>query len=121
MTAAPAPFPAPPAVERPAGRPRRPTPLSRALAQVLMVPIRAWRLVSRFLPPRCRFYPSCSAYALEALNRHGVFRGSWLAARRLGRCHPWNPGGIDHVPEPNVRSAPRGRRRTAVTRPKVSS
>jgi hypothetical protein len=90
---------------RAADTPRRPILASRALAAVLSVPIRAWRLVSRWLPPRCRFYPSCSAYALEALQRHGAFRGSWLAVRRLGRCHPWNPGGIDHVPEPNARSA----------------
>ena len=46
----------------------------------------------------CRFYPSCSEYALVAVQRHGVLRGGWLAVRRLGRCHPWNPGGVDHVP-----------------------
>jgi len=70
-------------------------------------PIHAWRVVSKRLPARCRFYPSCSEYALEALDVHGAARGSWLAARRLGRCHPWNPGGIDHVPPrraSNVRS-----------------
>jgi uncharacterized protein len=46
----------------------------------------------------CRFYPSCSEYALVAVQRHGALRGGWLAARRLLRCHPWNPGGVDHVP-----------------------
>jgi putative membrane protein insertion efficiency factor len=46
----------------------------------------------------CRFYPSCSEYALVAVERHGVLRGGWLAVRRLLRCHPWNPGGVDHVP-----------------------
>ena len=52
-------------------------------ARLLMLPIRAWRLVSVHLTPRCRFHPSCSAYALEALERHGAGRGLWLAIRRL--------------------------------------
>ncbi len=73
-------------------------------ARVLMLPIRAWRLVSVHLPPRCRFYPSCSAYALEALEVHGAAKGSWLAVRRVGRCHPFHEGGLDPVPAPNVRS-----------------
>jgi hypothetical protein len=99
----------------------RPTIVSRALARVLMLPIWGWRLISRWLPPRCRFYPSCSAYALEALSRHGAFRGSWLAARRLFRCHPWNPGGIDPVPEANVRSIAHDRCRPRATHAKAPS
>ncbi len=53
--------------------------------------------VSPLLPRACRFYPSCSQYALDALVRHGAWRGSLLAAARLARCHPWNPGGVDFV------------------------
>jgi putative membrane protein insertion efficiency factor len=71
-------------------------------ARVLALPIRCWRLVSRILAPRCRFSPSCSQYALDALAAHGAWRGTGLAIRRVSRCHPWNPGGLD--PVPNVRS-----------------
>ena len=61
--------------------------------------IRAYQLiVSPMRPQTCRFYPSCSAYALTAIERFGLVRGSWLATRRLLRCHPWSPGGVDHVP-----------------------
>lgn len=56
------------------------------------------RFISPLTPATCRFYPSCSAYAVTALRRHGLVKGSWLAMRRLMRCHPWNPGGVDHVP-----------------------
>ena len=54
--------------------------------------------LSRLLGPRCRFYPSCSHYAEQALRTHGMFRGGWLSLRRIARCHPWNAGGVDHVP-----------------------
>lgn len=68
--------------------------------QVLTGLVRIYRrLLSPLLGPRCRFHPSCSAYALEALQRHGAARGSWLAARRVVRCHPLNEGGLDPVPD----------------------
>ncbi len=57
-------------------------------------------LLSPLLPPACRFYPTCSQYALVAVADHGVLRGAWLAIARLARCHPWHPGGVDLVPEP---------------------
>jgi uncharacterized protein len=70
-----------------------------AAGHVLVVLLHGYRrFISPLLGPRCRFYPSCSAYALEAVQLHGALRGSWLAARRLGKCHPFHPGGIDPVP-----------------------
>jgi hypothetical protein len=56
------------------------------------------RFISPAIPPRCRFAPSCSAYALQAVADHGAAKGAWLAVRRVGRCHPFNPGGFDPVP-----------------------
>ncbi len=77
------------------------SPLARGLTLI----VRGYQLVlSPLLGPRCRFYPSCSSYAVQAISRHGALRGSWLAARRLLRCHPWNPGGVDHVPPQNPSS-----------------
>ncbi len=61
--------------------------------------IRGYQLfISPLLGPRCRFYPTCSHYALEAIEVHGPWRGGWLALRRILRCHPWHPGGLDPVP-----------------------
>jgi len=67
--------------------------------RVLVLPIRVYRrLISPLLRPRCRFHPTCSEYAIEAIEKHGVFRGGWLALRRIARCHPFHPGGHDPVP-----------------------
>jgi len=68
------------------------------LALVLLGIVELWRLTGPFRQPRCRFSPSCSSYAVEAIQVHGALRGGWLAAKRVGRCHPWNVGGIDPVP-----------------------
>lgn len=66
---------------------------------VLVGLVRGYQLfVSPLLPASCRYFPSCSQYAVEALTRHGALRGGWLALRRLGRCHPFQPGGYDPVP-----------------------
>ncbi len=67
--------------------------------RLAVFPLRLYRrTLSPLLPRRCRFYPTCSEYALQAILRHGVVRGGWLAARRLLRCGPWHPGGYDPVP-----------------------
>jgi hypothetical protein len=79
-------------------------------AWVIVKVIRGYQHLMAWSTPRCRFAPSCSQYALEAVTAHGMLRGSWLAVRRLGRCHPWNPGGFDPVPEANVCSHDSGSR-----------
>ena len=56
--------------------------------------------ISPLMPPSCRFHPTCSSYALQAIEKHGALKGSWYALCRIGRCHPWNAGGYDPVPEP---------------------
>jgi putative membrane protein insertion efficiency factor len=69
-------------------------------ARLLRLLVLGYRyLVSPVLPASCRYLPTCSAYALDALHEHGALRGAWLAACRIGRCHPWGGGGVDPVPE----------------------
>jgi putative membrane protein insertion efficiency factor len=72
----------------------------RSLAVALLVlVIRAYQFaLSPFLGSACRFAPSCSEYAIEAMRRHGPLQGSWMGARRIARCHPFHPGGLDPVP-----------------------
>ncbi len=74
-------------------------PISKALAWPLILLVRFYRVaISPWLGMNCRFDPTCSNYALEALQVHGVFKGTWLAAKRIGRCHPWGGSGYDPVP-----------------------
>jgi uncharacterized protein len=81
-----------------------------AATRLLMLIVAGYRrMVSPLLMPRCRFAPSCSEYALQALAEHGALRGGWLAVRRIVRCHPFHPGGYDPVP-------PRGAARAMTTR-----
>jgi putative membrane protein insertion efficiency factor len=68
------------------------------LARPLLLLVHLYRATAIVRTPRCRFLPTCSTYAVEALRTHGALRGTWLAIRRVGRCHPWNLGGFDPVP-----------------------
>ena len=69
------------------------------IARLLILIARGWQIgPSRILPPSCRYMPSCSAYAIDALTRYGALKGGWLSARRLARCHPWGGSGFDPVP-----------------------
>lgn len=84
------------------GHPPRGTPAPRAMtpaARIVALPVRAYRLLlSPWIGHGCRFQPTCSVYALEALERHGALRGTALMLRRIGRCHPWGGSGYDPVP-----------------------
>ncbi|MEY8098856.1 membrane protein insertion efficiency factor YidD [Falsihalocynthiibacter sp. S25ZX9] len=74
-------------------------------AFILSLPVRAYRAVfSPWVGFNCRYQPTCSAYALEALEKHGALKGSYLAAKRIGRCHPFGSDGYDPVPEPKAKS-----------------
>ena len=80
-------------------------PLRRALVRLLSLCVRGYQLIIRpWLPPLCRYEPSCSAYALEALALHGPIKGTYLAGARICRCHPFRPGGYDPVPLPTSTS-----------------
>jgi putative membrane protein insertion efficiency factor len=79
--------------------------VNRLPGRVAIGLIHAYRWATQGLPRRCRYEPTCSAYAVEAIGRHGLLRGGWLAVRRIGRCHPWAPGGIDHVPARSAKRA----------------
>jgi hypothetical protein len=68
---------------------------------LLVIAIRAYQLATSSAPGTCRYHPTCSGYAIQAIRTHGALKGSWLAARRIGRCHPWHEGGYDPVPTPN--------------------
>ena len=69
------------------------------MKRAMLLALRGYQLgISPYLGQNCRFYPTCSAYAIQAIERHGALKGGILAARRLGRCHPWHPGGVDPVP-----------------------
>ncbi|MEC1261988.1 membrane protein insertion efficiency factor YidD [Bacillus swezeyi] len=67
---------------------------------LFMLVIRIYqKWISPILPPSCRFYPTCSNYGLEAIEKHGAFKGGWLTIKRILKCHPFHPGGVDPVPE----------------------
>lgn len=71
------------------------------MKRILKGLVRGYQLfISPVLPSNCRFYPTCSHYSMEALEKHGAIKGLWLSLRRIGRCNPWHEGGVDLVPEP---------------------
>ncbi|HER35526.1 MAG: membrane protein insertion efficiency factor YidD [Halothiobacillaceae bacterium] len=88
------------------------------MRRLLIALVNGYRLfISPVLPPSCRFYPSCSEYAVEALTKHGALRGGWLALRRIGRCHPFCAGGVDPVPDRSSRSSDAGEPASAKNAP----
>lgn len=73
--------------------------MASPVKSLLLLLVRGYQLcISPLIGPRCRFYPTCSAYAMEALREYGAVRGSWLTVKRLCKCHPFHPGGVDPVP-----------------------
>lgn len=74
--------------------------MHQLLKQILILPIRFYRVaISPMLGPKCRFQPTCSRYAIDAIEEWGIFKGTWLALRRIFKCHPWGPFGYDPVPK----------------------
>ena len=73
--------------------------ISKVFSYIFLLIIRAYKtLISPILPPSCRYYPTCSDYGVEAIKKHGPFKGGWLAIKRIARCHPWGGHGYDPVP-----------------------
>ncbi|MCK5845595.1 MAG: membrane protein insertion efficiency factor YidD [Victivallales bacterium] len=76
------------------------------MKRLLIVLVRLYQqILSPWLPKSCRFYPTCSHYTVEALQKHGIVHGLWLSLKRIGRCHPFHPGGVDPVPEVREQTA----------------
>ena len=73
--------------------------MRKAIEFIVLLPVYVYRAcISPLIPPRCRYTPTCSQYAIEAVKKHGVFKGGWLAVKRILRCHPWGGCGYDPVP-----------------------
>lgn len=77
-----------------------------SIAGAIIRLIRVYQFFSRFWPRQCRFYPTCSQYAVEAFSQHGAWHGARLSAGRICRCHPWHPGGVDPVPDAPTKRPP---------------
>ena len=73
--------------------------MKKVIEFIVLLPVYVYRIcISPFIPPRCRYVPTCSQYSIEAVKKHGVLKGGWLAIKRILRCHPWGGSGYDPVP-----------------------
>lgn len=73
--------------------------MKKVIEFIVLLPVYFYRIcISPFIPPRCRYTPTCSQYAIDAVKKHGVIKGGWLTVKRIGRCHPWGGSGYDPVP-----------------------